>query len=46
MSFFWANQNSISLAQLDGNIVGEGVESVFWTNMYYLVLNEGGGIMH
>jgi hypothetical protein len=31
--FFLMSQNSIFLAQMGNNIVGEGVESVFWANI-------------
>jgi hypothetical protein len=43
MSFFLMSQNSIFLAQMGGNIVGEGMESVFWANMCNLLstLEEG-----
>ena len=44
MWFFRMSRNSICFAQMGDNIVG-GVESVFWTNMFNLLSNLGGGIL-
>jgi hypothetical protein len=41
MSFFQTSQNSIFLAQMGNNVVGEGAKSIFWTSICNLLSNMG-----
>ena len=46
MWFFQMSREPICLAHMGGNIIGGGVESIFWTDMCNLLSNScGGGVL-